>query len=181
MRPRTIKKIVLHCSATQNGVPVTVETIDSWHNARGFKRDPKAVKDGDPAHIGYHFVILLDGTIHACRGLDEVGAHAAGHNAESIGICLVGGVDSKGATAEKKAQGVYSSAQWRSLENLVRDLRVKTGGAKLVGHRDLSPDLDKDGVVEKHEWLKTCPGFDVGLWMAYGMKPLPGWTLGEAP
>jgi N-acetyl-anhydromuramyl-L-alanine amidase AmpD len=32
--------------------------------------------------------------------------------------------------------------------------------AKIVGHRDLSPDKDKDGVVERHEWVKMCPSFD---------------------
>jgi N-acetylmuramoyl-L-alanine amidase len=30
----------------------------------------------------------------------------------------------------------------------------------VVGHRDLSPDLDKDGLVEPHEWMKQCPCFD---------------------
>jgi hypothetical protein len=29
------------------------------------------------------------------------------------------------------------------------------------GHRDWSPDLDHDGKVEPHEWLKMCPCFDV--------------------
>lgn len=178
-RPRTIKNIVIHCSATQNGKPVSVEDLDSWHKARGFKRDPKLVKPGEPAHIGYHFVILLDGRVVSCRGLDEVGSHVAGHNAESVGICMVGGVDQHGTTPAEKAKGIFSAAQWAALERLVRDLRVKVGGAKVSGHRDLSPDLDKDGKVEPFEWLKTCPGFEVSLWMAYGMKPLPGWTLEE--
>jgi N-acetyl-anhydromuramyl-L-alanine amidase AmpD len=31
---------------------------------------------------------------------------------------------------------------------------------RIVGHRDLSPDLDKDGVVEPHEWVKLCPCFN---------------------
>jgi len=34
-------------------------------------------------------------------------------------------------------------------------------GAEIVGHRDLSPDLDGDGEVEPDEWIKLCPQFDV--------------------
>jgi N-acetylmuramoyl-L-alanine amidase len=33
------------------------------------------------------------------------------------------------------------------------------------GHRDWSPDLDGDGVIEKHEWLKDCPCFEVSEFM----------------
>jgi hypothetical protein len=28
----------------------------------------------------------------------------------------------------------------------------------------MSPDLDRDGKVEPHEWLKMCPCFDVVEW-----------------
>ena len=179
-RPRQIETIVIHCSATPNGSPVSVETIDSWHKDRGFKRDPAKVRPGEPAHIGYHFVILLDGTVVPCRGLDEVGAHVAGHNADTVGICMVGGVDPGGATPSAKGLARYSTAQWRSLERLVRDLRVKVGAPGLKGHRDYSPDMDKDGKVEPCEWLKTCPGFDVSIWAANGFHPLPSLVLGHA-
>jgi hypothetical protein len=31
---------------------------------------------------------------------------------------------------------------------------------KIIGHRDLSPDLDGDGIVEPNEFIKQCPCFD---------------------
>jgi N-acetylmuramoyl-L-alanine amidase len=34
---------------------------------------------------------------------------------------------------------------------------------QIVGHRDLSPDTNGNGVVELHEWVKMCPCFDAGI------------------
>ena len=36
--------------------------------------------------------------------------------------------------------------------------------ATVLGHRDLSPDRDGDGIVEPHEWRKACPCFDARAW-----------------
>ena len=72
------KKIILHCSASPNGKPVSIDEIRSWHLARGFR------------DVGYHLVIDVDGTVSRGRGLNEPGAHCEGENHDSIGICLVG-------------------------------------------------------------------------------------------
>jgi N-acetylmuramoyl-L-alanine amidase len=37
--------------------------------------------------------------------------------------------------------------------------------SRIVGHRDLSPDLNHDGVIESREWIKQCPSFDVAAWL----------------
>lgn len=174
---RTISLIVLHCSATPSGkrfdvAPRTTPgVIDAWHQARGFKRDDAARSafNWRLTSIGYHYVVDLDGYIWTGRHLNEVGAHVAGKNAHSVGICLVGGAE---------PMGRYTPAQWESLRGLVQQLQAgidtPTGRQlTVVGHRDLSPDADGDGLVEKHEWLKTCPGFDVSLWLGRGMTPQP--------
>jgi N-acetyl-anhydromuramyl-L-alanine amidase AmpD len=171
---RTIDLIVVHCSATPSGQALATglgnrrrtaaQIIDHWHMQRGFARAAAAVASYNPGlpHIGYHYVIDLDGLIQGGRRLAEVGAHVAGHNAHSVGICLVGG-------AELKAR--YSRAQWGSLKQLVGTLSIQRPGIRVLGHRDLSPDANGDGTVTPGEWLKTCPGFDVGLW----------WSLHGAP
>lgn len=138
-----INYIVLHCSATKEGMPFGIEDIDRWHRQRGFRR------------IGYHFVILLDGTIRKGRDIAKIGAHVAGRNADSIGICYVGGLDAHGRpkdtrTAEQKA----------SLFFLLQQLRMQFPEARILGHRDLSPDLNGNGTIEPQEWLKACPCFD---------------------
>ncbi len=95
-----INKIVVHCSATQNGrslrtkTQTAAERIDDWHKKRGFQRAAKSVKLFNPhlKHVGYHFIIDTDGTVETGRQVGETGAHVKGHNLHSIGICLAGGI-----------------------------------------------------------------------------------------
>lgn len=163
---RPIDLIVIHCSASPNGRPVTAAEIDRWHCARGFHRDPKLIGKISPGLkcIGYHYVITLTGQVQTGRGINEVGAHVAGHNATSVGICMVG-------------TDQFTHAQWHSLLQLTNLLKGQYPDARLCGHRDLSPDLDGDGTIEPREWLKTCPGFDVAAWLAASKRPDPAHIL----
>lgn len=157
---RAITKIIIHCSATPNGKWFTAEDIDNWHAERGFNRNPNACKLSQYKHIGYHFVIDLDGNIEPCRILDEVGAHCLGHNKDSLGICLIG-------------TDRYTIDQWRALTRLIGDLKRMDQFSlnQILGHRDTSPDKNRDGKIDQRDWLKTCPGFDVAGWLASGMNP----------
>ena len=57
---RTINKIIVHCSATQEGRDLDAAEINRWHLKRGWNG------------IGYHYVVLLDGTIeYGRRGVEE--------------------------------------------------------------------------------------------------------------
>lgn len=177
---RTINLLVLHCSATPSGrwlpsagptgARTAVQVIDDWHRARSFKRSDQARQSFNASltSIGYHYVIDLDGHVWTGRHLEEVGAHVVGHNTYSIGVCLVGGAE---------REGRYTPEQWDSLAALVTQLQAKlpqlTKARAVVGHRDLSPDLNGNGKVESNEWLKTCPGFEVDGWLTRGMRPMP--------
>lgn len=170
---RSINLIVIHCSASPNGdtlfrgrvneagFKTPVQIIDDWHYKRGFRRDQAARVRYNPglASIGYHYVIYRNGAIATGRDVTEIGAHVRGFNQKSLGVCLVG--------TDK-----FTPAQWDGLNALVSRLQVQYPEARVVGHRDLSPDLDGDGVVEPHEWLKTCPGFDVAAWFRGGMQAI---------
>lgn len=149
---RQINKIIIHCAATPNGRWHTVNDIDRWHAERGFKRQPSWRKQQgkDLAAIGYHYVIYTTGAVVACRAEGEVGAHCQGHNADSIGVCLVG--------TDK-----FTPAQWDSLAANIKNLLKKHPKALVHGHR--------------HHAKKLCPGFDVAAWLAAGMKPLPAQVL----
>ncbi|MQY50777.1 N-acetylmuramoyl-L-alanine amidase [Rhodocyclus gracilis] len=171
--PREISLIVIHCSASPNGdslfrgTPGTpsqitpAQTIDAWHKARGFKRDAAMCRIWNPdlRSIGYHFVLYSNGAVATGRAPAEIGAHVAGFNQKSLGVCLVG-------------TDRFTSAQWDSLRVLITGLQKSYPSARVVGHRDLSPDTDGDGVVEPREWLKICPGFDVAAWIAGGMQAI---------
>lgn len=127
---RKIDKIILHCAATKEGQHFTVEDIDRWHKQRGFNK------------IGYHFVIYLDGSVHKGRDIAEIGAHCLGQNANSIGICYIGGLDANG-----KPKDTRTDAQKAALKTLVDDLSVKYPSATIHGHNEFAN--------------KACPCFDV--------------------
>jgi N-acetylmuramoyl-L-alanine amidase len=129
-----IKSIVVHYSATPRGRHHTVEDIDAWHKARGWKG------------IGYHYVIYLDGSVHKGRPDNEVGAHVANHNTGSLGVCWIGGTDN-GKSADTR-----TPAQTASLIALIKKLLAEHPGARVVGHRDMP------GAATE------CPGFDVIPW-----------------
>lgn len=144
---RKINLIVIHCSATLEGKPYNAAAIDAMHKERGFRE------------IGYHFVVKLDGTVEEGRGLDEVGAHAQGYNAHSIGICYIGGLG-RNAAGKLVGKDTRTPQQKAALANLVRQLKLKFPAARVKGHRDLSPDLNKDGKVTSEEFIKECPCFN---------------------
>ena len=122
---RKIDTIVVHCSDSPHRGD-TAETVHKWHLERGW------------AGIGYHYVIREDGTVERGRPDYWVGSHVAGHNANSLGICLLG-------------KDEFTDAQYASLKELVKSLFIKYPGAALKGHRDLDSK-------------KTCPNFSVQGW-----------------
>jgi len=140
---RGINLLVYHCSATEAGKDYSVEEITVWHKARGFRT------------IGYHFLIHLDGTIDIGRNIHEIGAHAKGKNRNSIGICYIGGVK------DGRPHDTRTTAQIHALRAIDRVLKSMFPEADSVGHRDLSVDLNGDGVIQRSEWMKACPSFDV--------------------
>lgn len=126
---RTINKIIVHCADTPEGRDVRAEEIRRWHKAKGWN------------DIGYHYVIDLDGNVEPGRPIEQAGVHCQGHNADSIGICYVGGCDKA-----MKPKDTRTEAQKASLITLLKFLVAKYPGAKIYGHRDFSS--------------KACPSFD---------------------
>lgn len=147
--------IVIHCTATRADRPLSADALDAMHRRRGFNG------------CGYHYYIRRDGFICSMRPVERAGAHAKGFNATSIGIAYEGGLDAGGRAADTR-----TGQQRHALCALVRVLAEDYGIKRVVGHRDLSPDLDGDGTVEPHEWTKQCPCFDVA-------SEVPQW-LGKA-
>ncbi|RHB28194.1 N-acetylmuramoyl-L-alanine amidase [Bacteroides nordii] len=153
---RKIDTIIIHCSATKAWQDFTAKDIDSWHRKRGF--------DG----IGYHYVIRLNGKIEKGRNVEYPGAHCPDWNTRSIGICYIGGLDANGKPADTRTK-----AQKRILYQLIRELQRDYPGVNLViGHRDTSPDLNRNGVIEPCEFVKACPCFDVKEFMRTGHSML---------
>jgi N-acetylmuramoyl-L-alanine amidase len=146
---RPVHMIVVHSSATRPAVLAGAREIRAWHIRQGWR------------DIGYHYVIRRTGAVETGRPLAQVGSHVRGHNEGSIGICLEGGLNASTGAPEDN----YTDAQKAALKRLIGELRAQFPAiTRIVGHRDLSPDLDRDGRVEPHEWVKACPCFDVAAW-----------------
>lgn len=135
-----IKYIVLHYSATYPDQDLDVEDIRKMHLARGFN------------DVGYHYIIKRDGTVQKGRADNVVGAHVAGHNTGSLGICCIGGIER--ATGPNVGVDNRTQAQKDATVLLVQDLLRKHPTAQVVGHRDMPG-------------AKTqCPGFNAQSWWA---------------
>lgn len=133
---RKINWLVIHTAATRPSMDVGAKEIRSWHKAKGW------------SDIGYHYVIRRDGRVEKGRPDTKMGAHVRGYNRDSLGVCLVGGVNER----TLKPESNYTQAQWTSLEKLLRDLSTKHPQANVRGHRDF-PNV-----------AKACPCFDAEPW-----------------
>ena len=71
----------------------------------------------------------------------------------------------------------FTAAQWSGLAALVTHLLRQFPGARVMGHRDCSPDLDGDGTVEPLERMKECPCFEVEQWISNNMQAPPDHVL----
>ncbi len=124
---REVNLVVIHCSDSDNPAHDNIETIKKWHvEERGF------------SDVGYHYFINQSGDVFPGRSEDTVGAHVAGFNSGSIGICLSG-------------RQSFTGAQFRALKELVADICAGYGldpKTQVKGHRDLNPG-------------KTCPNFEI--------------------
>ena len=144
---RTINKIIIHHSASNFG---DAKTINEWHKQNGW------------SGIGYHYVIMngyrtgenfkkgnidtnLIGKIEEGRNINEAGSHAKGHNANSVGVCLI------------HCDQPYDEKQLESYRNLVVSLAqiYNVEIKNIIGHyevekgKPLCPSLDMEEERER--------------------------------
>ena len=135
---RAISRLVVHCSATRPSMDVGAKEIREWHvEGNGWK------------DIGYHFVIRRNGSIELGRPIEEAGSHAKGYNSDSIGVCLIGGVDQEDY---RIAENNFTEKQFQSLIEIIVKTRKAIPHIMVMGHKDLDPK-------------KACPSFDVREWL----------------
>ena len=147
---RIINQIIIHCSATPKHLDLGASDIRQMHLKQGW------------SDVGYHYIIRRNGKVELGRDLDkdgdideETGAHAFGWNANSIGICLIGGVDSRG-----HGDANFTKEQMIALAAFLVAKREEYPGALVIGHRDTGAKKD-------------CPSFDVASWLKTGMLTQP--------
>lgn len=137
-----LKRLIIHCTATPEGRPVSRKDIEQWHLVeRGWRK------------VGYSDMIHLDGRIENliphdyddCVDSWEMSNGAKGFNGTSRHVVYVGGGKSKGIDTRTEAQKL-------ALELYVKAFKHDHPKAKVIGHNE----------VNKY---KDCPSFDVQAWL----------------
>lgn len=132
---RPIARLVVHCSATPPGMNIGVDTIRRWHVKKGW------------SDVGYHVIVRRDGKPEAGRDVRKAGAHARGFNADSIGLCLIGGIGEDG-----QPEANFTLDQLDTLRVILEAWKASYPDAEIIGHGDL-PGAGK-----------ACPCFAVAHW-----------------
>jgi N-acetylmuramoyl-L-alanine amidase len=153
---REITEVVAHWTANFIDQDINADDIDRVHTARGF--------DG----IGYHYVILRDGSLQRGRNINRSGAHALRRNAHSIGIAFVGGINLTSAEASRLGgyEAVANNGRYSSAESLT-DAQFQTFDmfmdsffkvfpyGQAFGHMDTDPNRKPDPGFSVPEYCKT--------------------------
>lgn len=142
---RRIDRIFVHCTASWQ-YSTTISDLLAEFRRNGWKNP------------GYHYVVKPDGNIVPLLTEDRVANGVKGYNAHSIHVAYIGGI------TEKKGRVVAvdnrTGAQRLALFDLLTKLKLRYRNAIILGHRDISPDLNHNGVVDPWERIKDCPCFD---------------------
>lgn len=154
---RNIIRIFVHCTASWQ-LTTTRESLFKEFKAKGWKNP------------GYHWVIFPDGKIVQLLGEDLVANGVKDYNKNSIHVAWVGGIGYEYPEASLSEKAVSkprlvstdnrTPEQKQALFDLLTKLKLKYKDAMIMGHRDISPDLNHNGVVDPWERIKECPCFD---------------------
>ncbi len=140
-RSKTTRMILHNADASE----CSAADIHSWHKEQGW------------SGIGYHFLVRKDGTIERGRPEHTVGAHAAGNNSDSIGICF------EGAFMKERMEQTQINAG----RELIAYLKSKYGISKVQKHKDVNPtncpgaNFPYDAIVngETDRWVEDSTGW----------------------
>lgn len=144
-----LKFLVLHCTATPEGRPVTSAEIRRWHT------DPVSRGGRGWKQVGYTDMIHLDGKVERLvqnnedANVDpgEITNGAKGYNSTSRHVVYVGGVARDGKTP----RDTRTLKQLKAMEAYVKDFHRRFPAVKIIGHNELA--------------AKACPSFDVKKWL----------------
>jgi N-acetylmuramoyl-L-alanine amidase len=126
---REIKWIVVHCSATP--LNATIAAIQRyWREVLKWKAP------------GYHVIIEQDGKRTELQPFDKTANGVAGHNANAIHVCTIGGQNTDDRTTAQKDELYFT----------LKALQFMYPNAVIRGHRDF-PNV-----------AKACPRYDARKW-----------------
>lgn len=145
----TLKYLVLHCTATQEGREVSSDEIRAWHTNPVSKggRGWKQVGYTDLIHLNGEVERLVDNNEDANVDPWEITNGAKGYNSVSRHIVYAGGVASDGKTSKD----TRTKAQKKAMEAYVKDFHKRFPKVRIIGHGEVA--------------AKDCPCFNVQAWL----------------
>ena len=138
---RQITHIFVHCTAGPQ--TQTVGDLLAEFRRKGWKKP------------GYHYVVFPNGTVQQLLAEGKVANGVRGYNQTGIHVAYVGGIDAQGRAIDNRTE-----AQKERLRSLLKLLHKRYPAASILGHRDISPDRNGNGRVDRWERIKECPCFD---------------------
>ena len=139
---RNVKYIAIHCTAGYG----TVDSIKKyWKDSLKW------------TEVGYHIIVDLDGKLNHLLDFDKISNGVKGFNHETINISYIGGVLKDDYT---KSSDTRTEAQKEGLKKAILEAKKYAPNAKIQGHRDFSPDKNKNGLIDTWERIKECPSFN---------------------
>ena len=138
---KTLKYLVIHCTATPAGREVTRKDIEQWHlKERGWSR------------VGYSDMIHLDGKLENLTDYNqnnfvdgfEITNGARGYNGISRHVVYVGGMHGKDTRTPQQKE---------TLLTYIRFTILRHPNIKVIGHNNIAN--------------KACPSFNVQEWLKY--------------
>lgn len=142
-KTHTLKYLVIHCTASKEGVDLKGEWFMKFFKKKGWDRP------------GYNEIVELDGHrfVAVPYNLDnkvssnEITYGVANYNSVTLNISYVGGVDKK-----LKPKDTRTKAQKESINKIIKEFQQNVPNIIVLGHRDFFP---------KYARLKECPSYDV--------------------
>ena len=138
---RQIKYIFVHCTAGSQRQTLT--DLQAEFRRKRWKNP------------GYHYVIFPEGRIVQLLDESGVAKGVKGYNQTAIHVAYVGGIDAQGKAVDNR-----TDMQRAQLRLLLRQIHKRYPTARILGHRDISPDKNHNGRVDCWERIKECPCFD---------------------
>lgn len=138
---RKIKYIFVHCTASRQ--TWSVDALLKEFSNKGWH------------YPGYHHVVEANGKVTQLMTEDLPSNGVKGYNHESINVAYMGGISRSGNPIDNR-----TDEQKATLRELLTELKQRYPDSKILGHRDISPDLNHNGKVDVWERIKECPCFD---------------------
>lgn len=143
---RDFTEVVVHATDTTKDMEVNYDVLKAWD-----------VTERGLSEVGYHFIILRDGSLQVCRPISVDGVHSLkGHNENSIGIAFVGGLLGNRSNREaKRSSRSFSMEQFNTFDTFMKAFYTVVPGGQVWGHNDIDHTRRSDPHFNVPRYLRN--------------------------